>query len=195
VMDPSADDFSQPGSGGDPNRDAVAPSTPSASDASTSPADRRAGGPDPAEGAPLTPPAEPEADDWDVPECEIPGEGPFRQGLWLTAAAWLPPELLSPGSPAPGATGSAGLAGFGQGGVLDQLSPGPVLANFLAGKAGGLAGTGVTPPPADAAPANDLTSPAGSPRPPETASPTSCPPSKLAGLTDDELTGMIVARR
>jgi hypothetical protein len=153
--------------------------------------------------------------------------------MWLTAAAWLPPELLSPDGPAPGAAGPAGLTGFGQGGVLDQLAPGPVLANFLAEKAGGLAGPGVTLPsedaaradgpdgpaqtaqPEDAAPADDRTGPAptgrpqdrprgqtsrpaDSPRPAagpagpaETAGRAACPPSRLAGLTDDELTGMI----
>ena len=69
------------------------------------------------------------------------GEG-LAQGLWLTASAPLPPGLLSAA-----ATGSRpGAAGFGQGGVLDELPPGPVLATFTAEAAGGLAGTGVPVP-------------------------------------------------
>jgi hypothetical protein len=49
------------------------------------------------------------------------------QGMWLTASAWLPPETLSPGS--------AGPAGFGQGGAVDQMPPGPALATFTANAA------------------------------------------------------------
>lgn len=56
------------------------------------------------------------------------------QGLWLTARAWLPPETLTP---------AAGPPGFTQGGVLDELAPGPALASFSAEAAGGIGGTGV----------------------------------------------------
>ncbi|HEY4462221.1 MAG TPA: hypothetical protein VGN41_06090, partial [Streptosporangiaceae bacterium] len=138
-MDSSSDDFTRPEPGGDP----------------TAPHGSFPPGSDPAVAAPPAghDPAEPEPSDWDV--GEPPGEDPFRQGLWLTASAWLPAELLSTGGP----------AGFGQGGVLDQLSPGPVLGTFLAEKAGGLAGTGVTPGPQGAAPADDGTGPASTGRP------------------------------
>jgi hypothetical protein len=49
------------------------------------------------------------------------------EGMWLTASAWLPPETLSPGS--------AGPAGFGQGGAVDEMPPGPALATFTANAA------------------------------------------------------------
>ncbi len=69
------------------------------------------------------------------------GEG-LAQGLWLTTSAPLPPGLLS----AAATGGRPGAAGFGQGGVLDGLPPGPVLATFTAEAAGGVAGTGVPVP-------------------------------------------------
>lgn len=65
----------------------------------------------------------------DIPPDLVPpadSEMPL-QGMWLTATAWLPPETLSPGS--------AGPAGFGQGGAVDQMSPGPALATFTANAA------------------------------------------------------------
>ena len=52
----------------------------------------------------------------DVPGGEIPGEDPFRQGMWLTASAWLPPSCCPRTAPA---GGPARLARVGQGGVLD----------------------------------------------------------------------------
>jgi hypothetical protein len=55
------------------------------------------------------------------------GEG-LGQGLWLTASAPLPPGLVS----SVAAGGGTGVFGFGQGGVLEALPPGPVLAAFIA---------------------------------------------------------------
>ena len=65
----------------------------------------------------------------DIPPDLVPPADPGMplQGIWLTASAWLPPETLSPGSPGP--------AGFGQGGAVDQMPPGPALATFTANAA------------------------------------------------------------
>ena len=71
------------------------------------------------------------------------GEG-LGQGLWLTASAPLPPGLMS----SVAAGGGTGVFGFGQGGVLEALPPGPVLAAFAAEAAGGICGTGVPDPEA-----------------------------------------------
>ena len=71
------------------------------------------------------------------------GEG-LRQGLWLTASAPLPPGLMS----SVAAGGGTGVFGFGQGGVLEALPPGPALAAFTAEAAGGICGTGVPDPEA-----------------------------------------------
>jgi len=76
-----------------------------------------------------------------APWSDEGGEG-LAQGLWLTASAPLPRGLLS----AAATGGRPGAAGFGQGGVLDELPPGPVLATFTAEAAGGVAGTGVPVP-------------------------------------------------
>ena len=73
--------------------------------------------------------------DWDDDDASRPIDNPPDlvppadpgmplQGMWLTASAWLPPATLSPGSPGP--------AGFGQGGAVDQMPPGPALATFTA---------------------------------------------------------------
>ncbi|HEY4462564.1 MAG TPA: hypothetical protein VGN41_07835 [Streptosporangiaceae bacterium] len=130
----------------------------------------------------------PEAGD-DASDVNCDGPGPDTgarvppsnsPGMWLTASAWLPLKLFSSGRPAPGDAGAPAVAGFGQGGLLDQLPPGPVLATFLSEAAGGIGGTGVTPPPDDTARAGDQPSPGDA-------------PSKLARLTDDDLTGMIRA--
>lgn len=108
--------------------------------------------------------------DDDPPEEPPPADGPV-QGLWLTASAWLPPELLSSAESPDGDADAAVPAGFGQGGVLDELPPGPVLATFTAETVGGIAGTGL------AATCPDHTE--------------EHPPAKLARLGDDELTGII----
>ncbi len=71
------------------------------------------------------------------------GEG-LGQGLCLTASAPLPPGLVS----SVAAGGGTGVFGFGQGGVLEALPPGPVLAAFTAEAAGGICGTGVPDPEA-----------------------------------------------
>jgi hypothetical protein len=71
------------------------------------------------------------------------GQG-LGQGLWLTASAPLPPGLAS----SVAAGGGTGVFGFGQGGVLEALPPGPVLAAFAAEAAGGICGTGVPDPAA-----------------------------------------------
>ena len=68
----------------------------------------------------------------------------LSQGLWLTASAPLPPGLMS----SVAAGGGTGVLGFGQGGVLEALPPGPALAAFTAEAAGGICGTGVPDPEA-----------------------------------------------
>ncbi len=191
-MDSSADGSFQPGTGGDPGDGPAAPysSVPPGDDPPVAPVPPDGDpptGPAPADDAPLTQPAGREASDsgppeWDESDWDVPDEARIDQGMWLTASAWLPPELLSSDDAAQGAAGSAGLTGFGQGGVLDQLSPGPVLATFLAEAAGGIAGTGVTLAETPPVPA-------------EASSPDNCPSSNLARLTDDDLTGMIRAWR
>jgi hypothetical protein len=142
------------------------------------------------------------------------GEG-LAQGLWLTASAPLPPGLLS----AAATGGRPGAAGFGQGGVLDELPPGPVLATFTAEVAGGVAGTGVPVPGRRPAPRSAPT-PSSAPTPTPTPTPSSAPTyrpgpapgaapalatapppgpgqtaddleSRLGQLSDDELTGVI----
>jgi len=94
------------------------------------------------------------------------GGGCLAQGLWLTASAPLPPGLLS----AAATGGRPGGAGFGQGGVLDELPPGPVLATFTAEAAGGLAGTGVPVP-------GRRPRPSSAPTPSSTPTPSSAPTS------------------
>jgi hypothetical protein len=113
----------------------------------------------------------------DSPVDDVPfyGDGGQVEGIWLTATAWLPPDMLTSSPP--------GTAGFGQGGVLDRLPPGPALATFTTDAAGGLAGTGV---PAPGTP--------GQPGPGSTEAPAGGP-AGLAGLPDDELTGLITAWR
>jgi hypothetical protein len=136
--------------------------------------------PDPAAGGPLS-----KQSGWEMPD----------QGIWLTASAWLSPELLSSG---------AVVAGFGQGGVLDQLEPGPVLDTFTAEAVGGIAGTGVidlagrTIHPGDASsPAQSASSPtqsaeiSGLAPPDEVLSQPYCAAPELMRLSDDELTGVI----
>jgi len=66
-------------------------------------------------------------------------EDPPAQGIWLTCGESLPDELvalLEAGAPDPGASVPGPLIpepGWRQGGVLDQLEPGPELAVFLSG--------------------------------------------------------------
>ena len=130
------------------------------------------------------------------------GEG-LAQGLWLTASAPLPPGLMS----APATGGRPGAAGFGQGGPLDELSPGPVLATFTAEAAGGVAGTGVPVPgrrPAPSSAPTPSSTPKYRPGPAPGAAPALAPApppgpgqtaddleSRLGQLSDDELTGVI----
>src|SRR5487761_705820 len=103
-MDSSGDDFSRPQAGGDANDGPAAPGN------AVSPAS-----PAPAEDAPLTQPAEQaaaglEPPAWSALDWDVPDEAGPAQGLWLTASAWLPPELLSSGDRVPGAAGPAGFA-------------------------------------------------------------------------------------
>ena len=94
-------------------------------------------------------------------------DGP-PQGMWLTATAWLPPDLLS------AMTAGAG-AGFGQGGALDELPPGPALTTFTTEAVGGIAGMGLSAPgPGQAG---------------------EYPPAGLRQLRDDDLTGVIRSYR
>jgi hypothetical protein len=69
------------------------------------------------------------------------GEG-LDQGLWLTASAPRPPGLVS----SVAAGGGTGVFGFGQGGVMEALPPGPVLAAFTAEAAGGICGAAARSP-------------------------------------------------
>ncbi len=74
----------------------------------------------------------------------LDGREGLGQGLRLTASAPLPPGLVS----SVAGDGGTGVFGFGQGGVLESLPPGPVLAAFTAEAAGGVCGTGVPDPEA-----------------------------------------------
>lgn len=94
-------------------------------------------------------------------------DGP-PQGMWLTATAWLPPDLLS-------AMAAGGGAGFGQGGALDELPPGPALTTFTAEAVGGVAGTGLSAP--------------------EPGQAGEYPPAGLGQLHDDDLIGVIRSYR
>jgi hypothetical protein len=105
------------------------------------------------------------------------------QGIWLTAAAWLPPELLFSQETADGA---AGPAGFGQGSVLDQLAPGPVLATFTADAADGVAGTGQNSSSRAGHPAAETGEMATAGEVAEAGE-----VAGLAALRDEELTGVI----
>jgi hypothetical protein len=94
-------------------------------------------------------------------------DGP-PQGMWLTATAWLPPDLLS-------AMATGGGGGFGQGGALDELPPGPALTTFTAEAVSGIAGTGLSAPgPGQAG---------------------EYPPAGLGQLRDDDLIGVIRSYR
>lgn len=64
------------------------------------------------------------------------GDG-AEQGIWLESCTPFPPELWD----ALGADGMPVLAGFGQGGLLERLAPGPGLALLLPGS-GELSGLG-----------------------------------------------------
>jgi hypothetical protein len=71
----------------------------------------------------------------DVTTSADPGGENASQGMWLTASAWLPAELLTALSAVGGPSDHGDppvAAAFCQGGPLDQLPPGPVLAAFLA---------------------------------------------------------------
>src|SRR6201996_920276 len=63
------------------------------------------------------------------PEAATTSLDPPEPGMWLTASSWLPAALLD-GPAKPGRTPIE--AALGQGGPLDTMPPGPVLAAFLA---------------------------------------------------------------
>ena len=199
-MDSSADDFSRPEAGDHPS-DGPAPPYGSLPPAGGSPAHPEI----PADSA-STGSVNWDDPDWDI-EARVPPEnGPLAQGMWLTDSGWLPPELLSSGGSASADADAGAPTGFGQGGVLDQLPPGPVMVTLLAQTAGGIAGTGVTPPPAEPSPAGAAGRP-GTERPGQAPQPATAPgpaltpnlagepPSRLAELTDEDLTGVIRAWR
>jgi hypothetical protein len=63
------------------------------------------------------------------PEAATTSPEPPEPGMWLTASSWLPAALLD-GLAKPGRTPIE--ATLSQGGPLDAMPPGPVLAAFLA---------------------------------------------------------------
>jgi hypothetical protein len=60
----------------------------------------------------------------DVPPDDPACGEPLRDGIWLTFEIPVPPELITRRS-------AGNAADFSQGGMLDEMAPGPVLAAFL----------------------------------------------------------------
>ena len=96
-------------------------------------------------------------------DSALGGLDPPEPGMWLTASAWLPAavmEALQEPEPADGA--GALEAALRQGGPLDAMPPGPVLAAFL---------TEASAPAARSSSANPGPSDAADPGPSDTAGP------------------------
>jgi hypothetical protein len=107
--------------------------------------------------------------------------------MWLTASAWLPADLLTTlGSTTCDEGGVPRVAAaFRQGGPLDEMAPGPILAAFLADAAditAGVTGPGAPPPPGPPAPAEPVPGPgSAAPAEPLAGSGSAAPAGPLAG--------------